>query len=94
MNKQLIAVSFSTCILFAYNSYSQTSSLNDLLSEEEQIEFTFKDSTIIPTDRAFIQKSSLKRKTSGYFRYKDLAKEKERRKRIRAKYQKEKDLKK
>jgi hypothetical protein len=90
MNKQLIVVSFSTCMLLAYTSYSQS----DVIPEEEQIQFIIKDSIAIPTDTAFIQKNSLKGKLSSYYRYKDLAKEKERRKKIRAQYQKEKLLKK
>jgi hypothetical protein len=92
MNKRLIVVSFSTSILLAYTSYSQTSSQKDTVSGEEQIELISKDSTIIPKETISIQKILLKGKSSSYSRYRDLAKEKERRKRIRSQYQKEKLL--
>jgi len=94
MNKRLIVVSFSTSILLAYTSYSQTSNQNDTVSEEEQIKFISKDRTTVHKETVSIQKIRLKGKTNSYSRYKDLAKEKERRKKIIAKYQKEKLLKK
>lgn len=93
MNKRLIVVSFFTSLLFAYNSYAQTSNPNDI-TEEEQIEYHSKDSTISSKEATSIQQIRLKGKINSHSRYKDLAKEKERRKKIRAKYEMQKLLKK
>lgn len=90
MDKRLIVVSFSISLLFAYNSYGQTYSKNNGSKEEDQIESISKDSTMVPKELNAIQTIHLKGKISNRSRYKDLAKEKERRKRIRAQYQKEK----
>jgi len=81
-------------MLIAYTSYNQTGSQGDVASEKEQRALNLIDSTIVPKDTASIQKIRLKGKTSSYSRYKDMVKEKERRKKLRAKYQKEKLLKK
>lgn len=93
MNKRFIVASFSTCMLVACTSYNQPSSQSDVVSEKEQILLPFKDSTIVPNDTASIEEIRLKRKTGSHSRYKDMAKEKERRRKIRAKYQAEKLLK-
>jgi hypothetical protein len=94
MNKRFIVASFSTCMLVACTSYNQPSSQNDVASEKEQISLPFKDSTIVPKDTASIEEIRLKRKANSHSRYKDLAKEKERRRKIRAKYKAKKLLKK
>lgn len=93
MNKRLIVVSFFTSLLFAYNSYSQTGKQSDVTSKEEQIEPTSKDSTVLSKEHSSIQQIRLKGKINPHSRYKNLAREKERRRKIRAKYQKEKLLK-
>lgn len=93
MNKRLIVVSFFTSLLFAYSSYAQTGKKSDATSKEEQIESASKDSTVVSKEHPSIQQIRLKGKINTHSRYKDLAREKERRKKIRAKYQKEKLLK-
>lgn len=94
MSKRFIVASFSTCMLVACMAYNQPSNSNDVVSEQEQNDHPLIDSTIVPKDTASDSTIRLKGKNRSHYRYKDLAKEKERRKKIRAKYNKEKLLKK
>ncbi|BDS13214.1 hypothetical protein [Aureispira anguillae] len=94
MNKRLIVVSFSICMLTAYTSYNQTAIQNNVLTEENGSTLYHQDSSIAPTDSLALKKIRLTTTQSNrYSRYKDLQKEKERRKKIREKYKKEKSTK-
>lgn len=92
MNKRLIVTSFSTCMLMFYTSYAQSGFPNYFIFLEENTPiWYYQDSSILPIDSASLKKirSNLP-KSSRYSRYKDLQRERERRKKIREKYNKEK----
>lgn len=89
MNKRLIVTSFSTCMLIATTSYNQTSNPNDVLLEEQDTTSYYKERpTTIDTTLTKLRLTTTK--TNRYSRYKDLQKEKDRRKKIREKYRKDK----
>jgi hypothetical protein len=94
MNKRLIVLSSSIFLSFTCTSFSQLINPYDVRSETVQIEPISQDSTIVPKEDISIKEIRLKQKTSSHFRFKYLEREKERRKKIRAKYQKNKLLKK
>lgn len=89
MNKRLFVTSFSTCMLIATTSYNQTSNSKDTLSQEQDTTLHYKEHRT-STDTTLTKLRLTTTKANRYSRYKYLQKEKDRRKKIREKYKKEK----
>lgn len=93
MSKHLVIALLFIFILITYTRQSHCQQ-QDIHIEKIHVVFSSTDSTIVPQDSISNSSIQLKGKTNRISRYKNLAKEKERREKIRAKYKKEKLLKK
>jgi hypothetical protein len=88
MKKRILITSFSACVLISYSAYNQ-GNINDHLASQKSIINLAQDSSITPIDSI---SKNLKSSISRFFPgYPNLEKEKKRRKKIREKYQKEKN---